>query len=202
MNQIIFLLLFFNGLGQQIIPYSAVDSVSKFVNYIKGKYPSQNSKVIIGETTVSSTTKFDEIVDFVTITWYGDPTNFWPFLSTDQRGRWTDFNNSFGNKFNHLWISGDLDRGEMDQLLGHAQNMSKNSIWLFAAMDKSNQSYWDAISEFTYYSFMHGYINREEKKYIYVYSHIGNSDPCSDPQITSWDLIDIIDTGETRILSY
>lgn len=81
--------------------------------------------------------------------------------------------------------------------------MSKNSIWLFAAMmGISNQSYLDAISEFTYYSFMHGCINKEEKKYIYVYSYVGNGDPCSDSQITSWGLIDIIDTDETRILSH
>ncbi|MCL4550738.1 MAG: hypothetical protein M1495_19465 [Bacteroidetes bacterium] len=191
---------FFNGLGQQIIPYSAVDSVNRLVNYIKGKYPAQNPPVIIGETTVSSTTKFDEIVDFVNCTWYG--YDQWP-LTNDQRDRWTDFNNSFGSKFNHLWISGEKDRGEMDQLIGRAQNMYKNSIWLYAAeMGMSNQSYWDAIEEFTYYAFMHGYINREEKKYIYVYSYVGNGDPCYDNQVTSWELADIIDTGETRLLAH
>lgn len=61
-------LSFFNGLGQQIIPYSTIDSVNKFVNYVRGKYPPPNSKIVIGETTVSSTTKFDELVDFATIT--------------------------------------------------------------------------------------------------------------------------------------
>ncbi|MFZ5946811.1 MAG: hypothetical protein ACOYU5_02455 [Stygiobacter sp.] len=159
---------FFNSLAQQIISYSTVDSVSKLVNYTKGKYLEQNPQVIIGETIFSSTTKFDEIVDFVTITWYADPTNFWPFLSIDQRDRWTEFNNYFGFKFNHLWISGKLDRGEMDQLLGHAQNMNKNSIWLYAAqMGMSNQSYWDAVVELTYYAFIHGHnIEKREKKYL------------------------------------
>jgi len=162
----------------------------------------QNSNFIVGETTTSYTSEIVSVSDYVNCSWYGDPLNFWPFTK-DQRNRWTDFNNSFGAKFNHLWISGELDRGEMDQLIGHAQNMGKNSIWLYAGeLGISDQSYWDAIGENNYYAFMHGYINREERKFIYVYSYIGNGDPCSDPQITSWDLIDIIDTGETRVLSH
>lgn len=189
---------FFNELGQQIIPYSAIDSVNKFVNYIRGKYPQPNSKIIIGETTVNSTTKFDEIVDFVTITWYGDPINFWPILSKDQRDRWTEFN-SFGNKFNYLWISGASDRGEMDQLMGHARNLNKNNLWLYAGeMGMSNEAYWDAIYEFSYYAFIHSFLTRKERKYICVYSYNGYGDPM---ELTSWDLTDIIDTGEIRILS-
>lgn len=99
-------------------------------------------------------------------------------MSTDQRDRWTEFNNSFGNKFNHLWISGELDRGEMDQLMGHARNMNKNSVWLYAAeMGMSNESYWDAIYEFSYYAFMHSFLTREEKRYIYVSTYNGYGDP-------------------------
>lgn len=189
-------LSFFNGLGQQIIPYSAIDSVSKFVNYIRGKYPPPDSKIVVGETTVNSATKFDELVDFVDCTWYG--YDQWP-LTDDQRGRWTDFNNAFGSKFNHLWISGELDRGEMDQLMGHARNMNKNSIWLYAGeMGMSNESYWDAIYEFSYYAFMHSFLTREERRYIYVFTYNGYGDLM---EITSWDLTDIIDSGETRILS-
>lgn len=191
-------LSFFNGLGQQIIPYSAIDSVNKFVNYIRGKYPPPNSKIVIGETTVNSVTKFDEIVDFVTITWYGDPINLWLFLSTDQRDRWTEFN-SFGDKFNYLWISGASDRGEMDRLMGHARNMNKNSIWLYAGENGvSNESYWDAIYEFSYYAFIHSFLTRKERKYICVYSYNGYGDPM---ELTSWDLTDIVDTGEFRFLS-
>ncbi len=191
---------FFNILGEQIRPYSAVDSVSKLVNYIKGKYPNQNPNVVIGETTVSSTTKFDEIVDFVNCTWYG--YDQWP-LTNDQRSRWTDFNNAFGSKFNHLWISGEKDTGEMDLLIGHAVNLGKNSIWFYGAQrGHADSDYWDEIAEFCYYGYMHSFLNREEKKFIYVYSYIGNGDPCYDIQFTSWELIDIIDTGQVRLLTH
>ncbi len=97
-------------------------------------------------------------------------------------------------------MSGELDRGEMDLLIGHAYNMGKNGIWLYAGeLGMSDQSYWDAIGEFNYYAFMHSYLRREERKFTYVYYYIGYDDPCYDYQITSWELVDIIDTGETRI---
>lgn len=177
--------------------HSSIDSVRKLVNYFKGKYLTQNPSIVVGETTVEYANNFDEIVDYVNCSWYG--YYFWP-LTNDQRSRWTDFNNTFGSKFNHLWISGELDRGEMDQLIGHARNMNKNSVWLYAAeMGMSNESYWDAIYEFTYYAFTHSFLRREERHYIYVYLYNDTGDPS---EITSWDLIDIIDTGETRILTY
>lgn len=88
----------------------------------------------------------------------------------------------------------------MDLLIDHTYNMGKNGIWLYAGeLDMSDQSYWDAIGEFNYYAFMHGYLRREERKYIYVYSYVGTGDPCYDFQITSWEVVDIIGTGETRI---
>jgi hypothetical protein len=59
---------------------------------------------------------------------------------------------------------------------------------------------WDATTKFSYYSFVHNYIHREEKRFIYVWSYIGNGDPCQDNQITSWELSDIIETNDTRIL--
>jgi len=54
------------------------------------------------------------------------------------------------------------------------------------------------ISEYCYNAYGQNYLKRKEKKYIYVYSYVRNGDPCSDPQITSWELTDII---ETRILN-
>jgi hypothetical protein len=44
-------------------------------------------------------------------------------------------------------------------------------------------------------------LKREEKKYIYVWTYIGNEDPCLDNQVTSWEITDIIETTETRILN-
>ena len=45
---------------------------------------------------------------------------------------------------------------------------------------------------------LHGFLIREERRYIYVYTYNGYGDPM---EITSWDLTDIIDSGETRILT-
>ncbi len=183
------------------------DSISKTINDLKNIGGFTTSKYIGGETCEGWAHNFDDLVDFVNQTAYTDMTYTssygcyrGPWDEADQRDEWTDFNNSFGGKFDHVWISGELDRGEMDQLIGHVQNMYKTSIWLYAGQSYlPDQSYWDAISEFSYYAFMHGYLRREERRFIYIWSYIGNGDPCTDPQITSWELTDIIETNETRI---
>ena len=183
------------------------DSISKTINDLKNIGGFTTSKYIGGETCEGWAHNFDDLVDFVNQTAYTDMTYTpgygcyrGPWDEADQRDEWTDFNNSFGGKFDHVWVSGELDRGEMDQLIGHAQNMCKTSIWLYAGQSYiPDQSYWDAISEFSYYAFMHGYLRREERRFIYIWSYIGYGDPCTDPQITSWELTDIIETNETRI---
>lgn len=154
----------------------------------------------MGETGLEYAQQLISVGDIINCSWYGYYF-IWPWTN-DQRNEWTYFNDAFGSKFNCLWISGELDRGEMDQLLGHAHNMGKTSVWLYEGEGKftNDYDYWDAISEFSYYSYLHGFNKREERKYIYVWSYIGNQDPCTDIQVTSWDVTDIIDTGETRIL--
>jgi len=182
------------------------DSVSKLVSDLRG-LGFTSSLYMAGETCEILAHKVDDLVDIINMTAYTDLDYDILFgchrniFSDDQRDIWTDYNNAFGSKFNHLWVSGELDRGEMDQLTGHAQNLGKNSIWLYAGEEgMSDQSYWDAIGEFNYYAFIHGYLRREERRFIYVYYYVGYDDPCYDYQITSWELGDIIDTGETRIL--
>jgi hypothetical protein len=174
-----------------INPYNR-DSIALCINGLKS-LGFTTSKYWAGETCDAWADNFDDLVDYVNHTSYTDMSYLpgygcyrAPWDEADQRDEWTDFNNMFGSKFNHLWVSGESDRGEMDVLIGHAQNMSKNSIWLYAAESgMSNQSYWDAIAEFNYYAFVHCYLNREERKYIYVYNYIGSGDPCTDSQITS-----------------
>lgn len=188
-----------------INPYNR-DSISKCVNGLKA-LGFTSSKYMAGETCDGWADNFDDLVDIVNQTAYTDMSYVWsygcfkaPWDEADQRDEWTDFNNAFGSKFNHPWISGELDRGEMDLLTGHAQNLGKNSIWLYASQSYiSDESYWDAIAEFDYYAYVHGFLRREERRFIYVYYYIGYEDPCFDYQITSWELVDIIDTGETVI---
>ncbi len=58
---------------------------------------------------------------------------------------------------------------------------------------------WDAIAEFDYYAYVHGSLRRKERRFIYVYYYIGYEDLYFDFQITSWELVDIIDAVETVI---
>lgn len=184
------------------------DSLSVSKSWWKWKMGS-SSLFIGGETCLEYAHEFDHLVDFVNMTAYRDMiSNFIvtcvenPF-DVDQRGDWSEFNTTFTSKFNHLWISGASDQGEMDLLIGHAKNMNKNSIWLYAGEPEiSDQTYWNSIYEFCFFSYTHSFIYRKERKYIFVYSYIGFDDPCYDYQITSWELVDIIDTGITRILSF
>jgi hypothetical protein len=54
----------------------------------------------------------------------------WP-INTDQRDDWTDMKNLFGNKFSMTWISAYSDLSEYYQLLGHAQNLGLEGVWLY-----------------------------------------------------------------------
>ncbi len=81
-----------------------------------------------GKTYDGWADNFDDLVDVVNQTAYTDMNYVWsygcfkaPWDEADQRDEWTDFNNAFGSKFNHPWISGELDRGEMYLLTSHAQ---------------------------------------------------------------------------------
>lgn len=109
------------------------DSLTLTRSWWKWKMGS-SSLYIGGETCLDYAHEFDHIVDYVNMTAYRDMiTNFLVTcvenpLDADQRSEWSEFNTSFTSKFNHLWISGASDQGEMDLLIGHARNMNKNSI--------------------------------------------------------------------------
>lgn len=49
----------------------------------------------------------------------------------DQRSDWTDMKNLFGSKFSTTWIGAHRDLSEYNVLLGHAQNLGLNSVWLY-----------------------------------------------------------------------
>lgn len=156
-----------------------------------------NSKIIVGETNQFDAFYTSGVADYLNCTRY----TRYSWGIDDQRGLWDQFNDYFNTQFDHLWISGDLDYDEIDVLIGHAKNINKNGIWLYAAEDSVNDGfYWNSVSKFSYYSYLHNYLQREEKRFIYVWSYIGNGDPCSDNQDTSWELTDIIETDDTRIL--
>ncbi len=126
--------------------------------------------------------------------YYGE----WP-QSADQRTKWSDWNNQFGSKFNSLWISGPSDEDEFSLLIGHAQNMSKSIINLWFDDNSTDAESWNWIYSFCNQSWLNFFIDRFERKYTYEWTYIGNGDACTDYQITSWTLTNIIDNNETRI---
>ncbi len=160
-----------------------------------------SSKIVLGDRTHRLVHEFDDLVDVVNQSSYRDYSYFffgvYDFIYTeaDQRDAWNSFNSSFSNKFNCLWISANSDQEELSDLIGHARNIDKNQVWLYDGGD------WNTIDNFCYYAWQNHFISRHERKYIYVWSYIGYEDPCYDYQITSWELIDIIETSETRVLN-
>lgn len=60
-------------------------------------------------------------------------------------------------------------------------------------------STWNYIYNFTYWSRLNYFLDRIERKYIYVWNYVGVDDPCYDYQITSWELINIIETNDTIV---
>jgi len=90
--------------------------------------------------------------------------------------------------------------GEMNNLFNTAAAILRTDVVLW--IGSSNEAHcWEAIYEFCYAAWQKQYVQRMEKKYIYVFSYEGNGDPCTDNQITSWFLIDILDGNETRVLN-
>lgn len=95
------------------------DSVSKVVSNLK-ELNFTSSLYWTSETCDILADNVDDLVDVISMSGYTDYSYNILFgcnnylASSDQRNEWTDYNNLFGSKFNHLWISGELDRGEMD----------------------------------------------------------------------------------------
>lgn len=117
----------------------------------------------------------------------------------DQRGRWTDFRIGLQSTFSKTWIAAHKDGSEFNNLLGYCRDYNI-APWFYQLQDFEDSSE-IMISSYCYNGYLTDFLRRYEKKFIYVYYYIGFDDPCSDYQITSWELGDIIETTETRILN-
>lgn len=121
------------------------------------------------------------------------------YNENDQTDLWNELKISYQNKFNRTWISANSDGSEFNYLLGYCK---ENSIspWFYQLEDFEDNS--DVmLSQYCYHAFLKNFLKRKEKKFIYIYYYVGSEDPCYDYQITSWELGDIIETSETRILN-
>lgn len=121
--------------------------------------------------------------------WFNEPI--------DQRSDWTDFKNAYGIKNCANWISLDKDHDDdqYEELLGHANNLGINSIWVYG-LGSGNPGY---IDEFCSAAWYQGWLRRFVRKYIYEY-HCSYPDPCDcDPQLPDgWYLYKVWDMGEVK----
>lgn len=176
-----------------------VNILSSYGNQWRQKF---GGPIIMGIQEENYADEFDDLFDIVTITTYN---NYWYNIDHlyDQRPVWTDWNSHFGSKFNALWISGPDDDDEFDLLTGHASNLGKNMISLYfggpECIGYSNETCWNWVYNFCYWSWLHYYLDRVERVYTYRWHYVGNGDSCTDNQITSWELYDIIDNNDLRI---
>lgn len=174
-------------------------SLRQYLNNIGGN----NIKIIAGETDPEDFDCYDQYVNTIMCTWYG--YDFWP-LSDDQRSLWTDFRSSWDSKFNLTWISSLSDNLEFDILIGHASNLGLDGIWLYQESDwaVSESIERNRLNQFSLFAWKWGFLNRIERKWVYVYECI-NQNPCNCNPYTlgpEWILIDKYPTYETRIRIY
>lgn len=78
----------------------------------------------------------------------------------DQRSNWTDFRSSFGTKFSSTWVGAHKDLSEYDLLLGHAQNLNLDGVWLYQSQDITDDYDDNNVSEFSYSAWRHGFLRK------------------------------------------
>lgn len=174
-------------------------SVRQYLNNNGGS----SIKIIAGETTPEDFDCYDQYVNTIMCTWYG--YYVWP-LTNDQRSRWTDFRTAWNSKFNLTWVSSRLDNTEFDNLIGHASNLGLDGVWLYQEDDgqASEATERSRINNFSFYGWKWGYLNRIERKWVYMYE-CENQDPCDcDPYTlgSEWIVVDKYPTYETRVRTY
>jgi hypothetical protein len=179
--------------------YGIEESRNYLINTVTHWRAKFSSPIVLGERTHVLAHEYDDLVDIVNGTQYSEYHYYPPYcvkcyypLEADQRDSWDSFNSSFSNKFECLWISALEDQSEFSDLIGHARNMGKSTIWLWWGDD------WNTIASFCYWANQNSYLSRQERKYIYEYVYIGSGDSCTDTEITSWMLNNIIPTNDLR----
>jgi hypothetical protein len=115
------------------IPFNTVQSMK---SWLKTNFPNapfiisgykRNSDLINYTNSLADQVLFSSYIHWWKFlgVWVSWPTN------TDQRSDWTDMKNLFGNRFSMTWISAEEDMSEYNQLLGHANNLGLEGIWLY-----------------------------------------------------------------------
>jgi hypothetical protein len=113
-------------------------------NYIVTNFPG-SQLFISGFKRTSNLNNMVSISDHVMFSSY---KHWWLLLgfwvsccpeNPDQRSDWSDMKNRYGVKFSTTWIGAHMDMSDYDDLIGHAQNLGLNSIWLYQHQPFDNE---------------------------------------------------------------
>ncbi|MCX7761387.1 MAG: hypothetical protein N2252_00970 [Candidatus Kryptonium sp.] len=195
--------------------------MSQIRNFIHSKYADSSKFVISGykkcDHFLEAVFTYDG-VDNVTFSSYKKwlpiliSNECWYPASKDQRDSWTDWKNSFGEKFSSVWISAfpdwnkvrkndlisDDDIGEYNTLLGHAANLGLKEVWLWCSQDGYNLTY---ITEFCEAAWRQGWLRKFVKvtEYWIWYRCIEDISTLCDPDNPDVWVIDHYEYGMTWI---
>jgi hypothetical protein len=122
--------------------------------------------------------------------WFNEPI--------DQRSYWSEFRAAYGNKNFANWLSLDKDHddGQYSALIGHANNLGINNLWVYS-YGSGNSSY---ITEFCNAAWNNAWLRKFEQYYKIIW-RCTLQDPCdcnpSDPD-AGWYIYQIIPLGSYR----
>ncbi len=97
---------------------------------------------------------------YIMCDWYDNGINTW-----DQRNVWDGFRYVLGSRNPSNWIHSRRDDGEFDQLLGKANNLGINSLWLLIGNDGNTNN----VDDFCYDAYQRGFLKRYYQKVIRYY---------------------------------
>lgn len=113
-------------------------------------------------------------------------------MNPDQRSDWTDMRNFYGSKFSMTWIGAHMDLSEYNDLLGHAANLGLEGVWLFQALDDTDDGSENNIATYCDQAWKHGWLT----KYVHIYSDLEEYDE----EAGTWVYLRTVDTHQIKIL--
>ena len=117
----------------------------------------------------------------------------------DQRGLWTGFHQSIGDRNPSDWVNTVRDGvSEFNQLFAKANNLNLKSLWLY-----TRDGNHDAIGDFSDYAWQNGFLRRFDHLYRYYWHCYFPGDPCycqSHPE--EWHLVRIDDMQQEKEVYY
>jgi hypothetical protein len=119
-----------------------------------------------------------------------------PGIPWDQRNLWQGFRDYVGYRNPSNWIHTVRDGAdEFNQLIGKANNLGLNSLWLFIGSDGNSNN----VDDFCDDAWQQGWLYKIERKYIYVY-HCYAKEYGDCESSGNWVLYDIVETNDYRTI--